>query len=312
MSVIFLNIYMYNKNDIKISVGDVLCKKGIIVKKVIKINKDSVTVISLSKRTSTIKFYDLQFYKIYKQAELTPKSFIGCIYSNGIINKMFIVNKTNDSLIFYCNEIIGTSLGRRIDIDGTLWEQQTLHLNSLEDIFIIKLEGALPNWYYKIDETKKKEISAHIKSFVNKNLYENSNPNHKPVCEAIYNIIKTGKIVNHRVVIALYIKNSRPQVCIPSPLQKTNIFTLFLQEDWYFHIIPRLRRIIAINDIVKYVGNKINITGLSKINWTVAKITPAKDNHALDQCLICYEEHAYIVFRKELKLIRKKKNAKII
>ena len=84
-------------------------------------------------------------------------------------------------------------------------------------------------------------------------------------------------------------------------------FMINLDELRYEYIIPKLKLRIQKNSLVKYIGNKINIRNIEDMKWIVIDIKQSKDNPNLDQCVITNNEIpvlVYIVFRKELKIIK--------
>lgn len=305
-----INTLMYVKENFKLpNIGDIICGAGIVPKKVIEIKSGHIVVLSLSNKKFKINFYDLQRMTIVKKIELKNKTFVNLLYNNNI-SEIFFINNINGEYIegYVRNPRDNNDILKTISINKQLW--YLIRLYDTNRFFITKC-NQFPLWYFKIKENKIDTIKKRISKLLSNNytiVKKLSISQIDKLSTKILFCCQNGMISDTLCYCHLRIDRMNSKIIINNVDINNANFSFQLLDDEFTYIIPRFKKPIITGDKVKYIGNKINIDNIYNILWTVSTIFKAKDNPSLDQCIISYNEYNYTVFRKELKLIRKKKN----
>lgn len=313
---------MYQPQDIEgITVGSIWYPHGNLVpRRIIGIQGANVVTSTLfTNRTSTVSFYDLvrlggdtlmpQELAAKTHCHLLIKLENTCIK----VYNVMIRSISNGVCKFFITSAIPTKQPvSTMMYLGVQWNKYEMPIDKIQAF----LDPRSPAGFYeiwmakvrncKLDRLKiRREIREQHGLILGLKMFDQivkklSQP--VPVClnSALFNIDQK----NGEMVIRNSFNRNDRYISIPLP-----------SESKYEFIFPTERRELCKGDMVRYLGNRINMPNIEHLIWTVLQVIKASDNRNLDQVHILSHGDQLIhkiVFRKELRLINSTSNEQSI
>jgi hypothetical protein len=323
MISISMSTYFYPEDFIPPNIGDIIYHPQRVIKKVKEIEKNSVALETIAGRVYHLSF--LEYNKLAKDPEtkvfanekLLPKK-LYCAIDQDNVRHVVFVKSIGVTVEMYFKEMPNRRYPYedKINVYGTTWYKAKIENPNLFFYTNVNVSKQPVRWPRKILSTDT-EIQKVIKPIIAQAVTDNFGP---------MSSIQKLNVVNMAANKILYcIKNNiqpdRQYKCSPSKCSleelyngNYNIVTSSLGNMYRFdldllnfeYIFPKVKKSIVVDSLVNYIGHKINYPCINEYTWKVKAIYKSKDNPALDQCTIVNKSLQYMVFRKELKLIKTK------
>lgn len=306
-----LNEMYYDDGLAMPKVGTIIVKPNVIVREVISVDKNNITLRSIKGYNKKID--KIEWNKIITSQTTTLfqkttniKSGIYKVFCS-IGNYEILIKKISDKKVqvFSSNNIFNKQY-INIKIKKQNWKVFEMEIDELLSLsFLLEIQNApyLDKKIYFITETCKKRIKKFVKNSGIKKTEE------QIIRQLKMNILQ-GETKWLELVIAKEQNSLYTRQYNHPPYYSDETIIIIEDEDFKSkYVFPKLQNIITLNDTVRYIGKKEK---LKEDIFKVEDIKSAFDNPKYDEVLLKNKKTSLIVFKHEIKKIKDVQNINTI